>query len=617
MATTSGDPTAARADGPIPLTTVRARVREAVQGAWAAATAAGMLPAVPDDQRSPDVEIERPAKAEHGDFSTNLAMKLARPLRRPPLAIAEAIVDQLSRAGSAPGSPIASAVVAPPGFINLRLSDAPLEETLDAILAAPASWGRVAPIRPRSVNVEFVSANPTGPLTIGNARGAFIGDLLSRILEAGGQTVTREYYFNDAGGQIDKLGASVLALRRGDDVPDDGYRGAYVVDLAATVPGDVWAEATADGADGAAVLGHWAAGRVREGIEASLDRLGCHFDVWKSEGSLHAEGWVERAIERLRAGGHLYEQDGALWFRSTAFGDDKDRVVIRSNGEPTYFAADLGYVTEKFSRGFDHLIYIWGVDHHGTVARLRNAAGAMGYDREAVQILLYAWVHFIRPWTADDGELPATDDKPLRTEADEEIRVVDGRKMVVVSNSKRTGKFVTLDELLEEVGVDATRWYFASRGATTQIDFDIERMRGLLEALRAGDYDEARQFPVYYVQYAHARAASIERNAADAGIARAASVSGGLASGPEAALARAIVQFPEVVEDAIWAEETLGVTTYAYDLAAQFSAFYRDAKVIDPDEPVRSARRLALVAATRTTLANALRLLGISAPDQM
>ncbi|HEX5015486.1 MAG TPA: arginine--tRNA ligase [Candidatus Limnocylindrales bacterium] len=616
MATTSDDATTA-ADASIPPSTVRARVREAVAGAWAAATAAGALPAVPDEQPAPAIEIERPANPEHGDFATNLAMKLARPLRRPPLAIAEAIVDGLSAAAGAAGSPIASAVVAPPGFINLRLADTPLEETIDAILDSPASWGRVAPVRPRSVNVEFVSANPTGPLTIGNARGAFIGDLLSRILEAGGQRVTREYYFNDAGGQIDKLGASVLALRRGDEVPEDGYRGAYVADLAATVPDDVWAEANAEGADGAAVLGHWAAGRVRAGIEASLERLGCHFDVWKSEGSLHAEGWVERAVERLRAGGHLYEQDGALWFRSTAFGDDKDRVVIRSNGAPTYFAADLGYVTEKFSRGFDHLIYIWGVDHHGTVARLRNAAGAMGYDREAVQILLYAWVHFVRPWAPDDGERPATDDLPVRTDADEEIRLVDGRKMVVVSNSKRTGKFVTLDDLLEEVGVDATRWYFASRGATTQIDFDIERMRGLLAALRRGDYDEARQFPVYYVQYAHARAASIERNAADAGIARATSVAGGLSGGPEAALARAIVQFPEVVEDAIWAEETLGVTTYVYDLASRFSAFYRDAKVIDPDEPERSARRLALVAATRTTLANALGLLGISAPDQM
>ena len=207
---------------------------------------------------------------------------------------------------------------------------------------------------PRKVNVEFVSANPTGPLTIGNARGAFIGDLLSRVLEAGGQDVTREYYFNDSGGQIDNLGASVAAIRRGEPVPEEGYQGEYVTDLAAAVPDDVWAAATADGADTANLLGRWAAGRVRAMIEASLDHLGVHFDVWTSEARLHDDGWVERAVERLRTNGHVYEQDGALWFRSTAFGDDKDRVIYRSDGRPTYFAADIGYVTEKFSRGFDH-----------------------------------------------------------------------------------------------------------------------------------------------------------------------------------------------------------------------------------------------------------------------
>ena len=303
-------------------------------------------------------------------------------------------------------------------------------------------------------------------------------------------------------------------------MPEEGYQGDYVSDLAAAVPDDLWAAATADGADTAAVLGRWAAARVREGIEASLERLGVHFDVWTSEGRLHDEGWVERAVERLREHGHVYEQDGALWFRSTAFGDDKDRVIYRSDGRPTYFAADIGYVTEKFSRGFDHLIYIWGADHHGTVARVRNAAAAMGYDHEAVQVLLYSWVRFVR-----DG-----DD---------------------VSMSKRAGEFITLDELLAEVGVDAARWFFASRAATTSIDFDIEQMRGLREALERGDHEEASKLPVYYVQYAHARIASILRKAADAGLAPATSVAGTLGGGPEAALARAIVRFPEVVEDAV------------------------------------------------------------------
>jgi arginyl-tRNA synthetase len=314
---------------------------------------------------------------------------------------------------------------------------------------------------------------------------------------------------------------------------------------------------------------------VREQIEASLAALGVRFDVWTSEGSLHEDGWVTRAIERLRAGGHVYEQDGALWFRSTDYGDDKDRVIIRSNGEPTYFAADIGYVTEKFSRGFDHLIYIWGADHHGTIARVRNAAEAMGYDREAVEMKLYSWVRFVR-----DG--------------------------VEVSMSKRAGEFVTLDELLAEVGVDAARWFFASRAATTGIDFDIELAKR-----------QSSENPVYYVQYAHARIASILRKATEAGLMPASDVTDALGGAPEAALARAVIRFPEVIEDAVEAEETHGITAYATELATTFHAFYRDARVVDPEEPDRSAARLALADATRVTLANALSLLGISAPDSM
>jgi arginyl-tRNA synthetase len=554
---------------------IRTRVRDAVEGAWQRAVADGDLPAVEDGL--PAVEIERPARPDHGDFAASLAMKLARPYRRAPLDIARVLAEAIAAdvADPAVETPIASVEVAPPGFLNVRVTDEALAATIGAILADPPGWGRVPAVRPRKVNVEFVSSNPTGPLTIGNARGAFVGDLLCRVLEAGGQNVTREYYFNDAGGQIDKLGASVRALRVGEEVPEDGYHGDYVADLAAAVPDEVWTAATERGADADAVLGQWAAGHVRSQIEASLERLGVHFDVWKSEGSLHAEGWVDRAIERLRAGGHVYEQDGALWFRSTAFGDDKDRVIIRSNGRPTYFAADIGYVTEKFSRGFDHLIYIWGVDHHGTVARNRNAAEAMGYDREAVQMLLYAWVHFVR-----DG--------------------------VDLGMSKRAGEFISLDELLEEVGVDAARWFFASRAATTEIDFDIDLAK-----------KQSAENPVYYVQYAHARIASILRKAADTGLDPADGVAGLLTGGPEAALARAVVRFPEVVEDAARTEETHGVTAYATELATQFHAFYRDARVVDPDEPARSAGRLALVSAARITLANALGLLGISAPESM
>jgi arginyl-tRNA synthetase len=573
MPVTDPDPDAEIAT-PVPI---RSRVRDAVERAWERAVAAGDLPAVPDDAARPTVEVERPADPVHGDFASNLAMRLARPYRMAPLAIASALAAELAKVAATDpaATPVASADVAPPGFLNLHLRDEALETTIAAILADPAAWGRVAPIKNRAVNVEFVSANPTGPLHVGNARGAFIGDLLSRVLEAGGQKVTREYYFNDAGGQIPNLGASIAAIRRGEEIPEDGYHGDYVPQLATAVPDDVWAEATAPGADTNGILGHWAALRVREGIEESLAALGVRFDVWTTEGSLHEGGWVDRAVERLRKGGHVYEQDGATWFRSTDFGDDKDRVIIRSNGEPTYFAADIGYVTEKFSRGFDHLIYVWGADHHGTVARVRNAAQAMGYDPEAVEMKLYSWVRFVR-----DG--------------------------VEVSMSKRAGEFITLDDLLAEVGVDAARWFFASRAVTTGIDFDIELAK-----------KQSNENPVYYVQYAHARIASILRKAASTGLAPGTGVAGTLGGAPEAALARAIARFPEVVEDAVAAEETQGITAYATELATTFHGFYRDARVVDPDEPERSAARLALAEAARITLANALALLGISAPESM
>ncbi len=559
-----------------PIPSLRHRAAEAVARAWATAIAEGALPALPTDVPAPPVEIERPSDPAHGDLATNLALKLARPYRRAPLEIARALAAALDAdAAAGPDSPIGAVEVAPPGFVNLRLADRALEGTIAGILERPGAWGRVVAARPEHVNVEFVSANPTGPLHIGNARGAFVGDLLCRVLEAGGHRVTREYYFNDFGTQVRNLGASVLAVRDGTGIPDDGYHGAYVHDLAAELPPDVTAAADGPEADHAWVVGLWASERVRAGIEASLARLGVRFDVWKSEGSLHREGWVERAVERLRASGHMYERDGALWFRSTDFGDDKDRVVVRSNGDPTYFAADIGYVVEKFSRGFDHLIYIWGADHHGTVARVRNAAEAMGFDKSHVQMLLTGWVRFVR----------------------------DGRE---VSMSKRAGTFITLDELLEEVGVDAARWTFASRGANMDIDFDIELAK-----------KQSNENPVYYVQYAHARIASILRKAAGTGMEPAAGVEGLLGGAPEASLARQVVRLPEIVEDAAAAHETQGVTAYATELATRFHAFYRDARVVDPSEPERSRRRLALVRAAQVTLARSLELLGISAPESM
>jgi arginyl-tRNA synthetase len=556
---------------------LRTQLRALVETAWRVAEEDGRLPPIAAGDARPGVEIMRPANAEHGDYATNVAMKLARPLRRSPLVLAEALAAAMREADAAAPAPLLARVdVAPPGFLNLRLAAEALERELERARVADVAFGTVAVPAPRAVNVEFVSANPTGPLTVGNARGAFVGDLLCRVLERAGHRVTREYYFNDSGRQVSMLGGSVAALRTGEPIPEDGYHGDYVADLERELPDEVWARANEDPAERDAVIGAWASERVRAGIEASLAALGVRFDVWKSEASLHAEGWVERAIDRLRERGFLYEQDEALWFRSTAFGDDKDRVVIRSSGEPTYFAADIGYVTEKFSRGFDTLIYIWGADHHGTVARNRNAAEAMGYDREQVQMLLVAWVRFVR----------------------------DGRE---VSMSKRAGEFITLDELLAEIGVDAARWFFGSRAPTSAIDFDIELAKR-----------QSSDNPVYYVQYAHARIASILRRARESGISPAASFAGTVGDDAVAqGLAREVLRLPEVVEDAAAAEETQGVTAYATELATTFHAYYRDRRVVDPDDVTTSAARLALVDATRLALANTLALLGISAPESM
>jgi arginyl-tRNA synthetase len=574
---------------------LRSQVREAIEAAWQRAqadlvpAAAGEAPASatgePTGPQTAAVVIERPADPSFGDFASNLALKLAKPYRRAPMEIARTIAAHVVTTATDAASPIVSVEVAPPGFLNVRLSDASLAAATARILRDPADWGRVKATHPERINVEFVSANPTGPLHIGNARGAFTGDLLCRVLAAAGHTVEREYYFNDFGNQVNNLGASVVAIQENCEIPEDGYHGEYVYDMAHDLPPEILEAARLADEDPALAVGRWASEQVRAGIQASLEHLGCHFDVWRSESTLHNDGWVKQAVDRLRAAGDVYEEDGAVVFRSTKYGDDKDRVVLRSTDDnaPTYFAADIGYLVEKFSRGYERIIFIWGEDHHGYVARVKAAAQSLGFDRDHVQMILTAWVRFIR----------------------------DGKEIAM---SKRSGEFITLDELLGEIGVDAARWFFASRAASSGIDFDIELAK-----------KQSSENPVYYVQYAHARIASILRKAAEAGISAPAGddprlgelLAGVLTGAPEAQLARQIARLPEVVEDAAESEEVHGVTAYAADLATTFHAFYRDARVVDEAEPDRSAGRLALVAAAKTTLANALGLLGISAPESM
>ena len=550
---------------------LRSDLVQAIADARDRAGASGAL-SIDSDADLPEIGLEHPANPANGDWASNVAMKLAPLAKAPPMQIATAIVDAFERPAF-----IAEVAVAPPGFLNFRVDTRAVAASLGSILDAGTAYGRVAHTDVARINVEFVSANPTGPLHVGNARGAFVGDVLSRVLRATGHDVTREYYFNDFGGQVRALGASVGAIRRGSEIPEDGYRGDYVREMAESVPEDVARAADDAAGDEEAdwVLGRWASEVQRSGIEASLAALGVEFDVWKNESSLHDEGWVGRAVERLRDAGHVYESEGATWFRSTTFGDDRDRVIYRSNGQPTYFAADLGYVMEKFSRAFDELIYVWGENHHGAVARLRNAAGAMGFDPEADRILLYSWVRLVR-----DGD--------------------------AVSMSKRSGEFIGLDDLVAEVGVDPVRWFFSSRAFTSGVDFDLELAKR-----------QSSENPVYYVQYAHARCSSILRNAAELGVTPDASSAADLLRHPaEQELLRVLLDFPDVVARAADRRETHDVPRYCYELATTFSTFYRDCKVLTEDAAL-SASRLALTDATRSVLANGLDLLGIAAPEAM
>ena len=554
------------------MASIRDDLRAAIADARDRAIAAGELK-LPDGASLPPVGLERPSRPEHGDFATNAAMQLAPLVRAAPMQIAEVL---RARLGTPPG--VLASSVAAPGFLNLQLDPAWVASQVGVIRDQGPEFGAVRVPEPHRINDEFVSANPTGPLTVCNARGAFVGDLLSRVLEAVGHRVTREYYFNDFNAQVRNLGLSVAARRNGTEVPEDGYHGEYVGELAASVPDDVWATAHAEGTDPGEVLGRWASEQVRAGIEASLAALGVRFDVWKTEGALHDEGWVPRALDQLRATGNIYEADGATWFGAKKYGDEKDRVVIRSNGQPTYFASDIGYLAEKFSRGFDELIYLWGEDHHGTVARNRAAAQALGFRPENVNYLLMAWVRFVR-----DGE--------------------------EIGMSKRAGEFISLDELLSEIGPDAARWFFGSRAPSTGIDFDIELAKR-----------QSAENPVYYVQYAHARACSIMRNASAASVEADASEAATLLHHPaEQGLIRHLLDLPDVVAGSAARRETHDLTRYLLEVAQLFSQFYRDCRVLadEPAELPLSRARLALTDATRQVVANGLGLLGISAPQSM
>lgn len=526
----------------------------------------------------PEIELERPRQKEFGDFSTNIALALASAAGRKPRQVAQMIVDNL------PDSDFVSSVeVAGPGFINFYIAHGWLFDVLREVVARGDDYGHAQEPTGLSVQVEFVSANPTGPLHVGTARNAVLGDALASVLQAAGHAVEREYYFNDAGRQMDLFAESVevrylQGLGREAEMPEEGYRGEYLVEIGrdiATALGDSLVGLSQE--ERRARLLAEGSRRVLEGIRATLANLGVRFDSYFSERTLHETGAITEAVSRLRSSGHIYEKDGAVWFRSTGFGDDKDRVLIRSNGEPTYFAADCAYVVNKMSRGFDRLIYVWGADHHGTVKRLEGAAEALGLDRACVEVVLYQMVSLLR------GRHP-------------------------VKMSKRTGEIITLDELLEEVGPDAARFTLLSQSHDSVINFDIEEVtRQTLEN------------PVYYVQYAHARIASILRNATAKGIGLSALEDVDLTlltSESEVDLLREIAEFPEQVAVAAGLRAPHRLTHYSRLLAERFHHFYAECRVVSEDEALTQAR-LWLVAGTKQTVANVLGILGVSAPASM
>jgi len=488
------------------------------------------------------VSLERPGDPAHGDYATNVAMRLAGARRQAPTEIAaqiaaEAVERQL----------VERADVAGPGFVNLHVSDAWLADALGELLAEGVGFGAGSAAAPERIQVEAVSANPTGPLTVAHGRNGAYGDAVARLLEFAGHTVEREFYYNDAGTQMEKFRESVEAVRRGDEPPEDGYHGDYLHELA-TVPGDPVP----------AMLSR---------IEATLERTRVHFDTWERQSEVETE--IPEALALL----DTYQEDGALWARTSAHGDDKDRVLVRSDGTPTYFAADAAYIRRKYAKGFERLVYVLGADHHGYVARLQALAEMLGHPRESLEVLIYQLVQLV-----ERGE---------------------AKRM-----SKRRGDVVFLDELLDTIGVDAARWYLLSRGHDQTIEIDVD-----LAAERS------QKNPVYYVQYAHARIAGILRNAGgDALVTDRHKAAPGSLAVEERELVKRLLEFPAVAAEAAERRAPHAIPTYAIRVADDFHRFYHAHRVLGSEA---ESFRLALIRAVQLVVARSLDLLGVEAPDEM
>lgn len=549
-------------------------IRAAISSALEAAVGDGSLPGV----GSFDFVVERPRDREHGDWATNVALAAAKPAAKPPREVAEIVLAHL------PAIPhVVGVEVAGPGFLNFRLAASWYHEVLRIAAKGGPDHARSDFGAGERIQVEFVSSNPNGPLHIGHGRGGVIGDVLSRMLEYVGHPVTREYYYNDAGVQMDRFGASLearylQALGRDAEVPEDGYHGAYIAEWAAEMAAEI-GDASADlpEEDRRSAIRQWGLARAMKDIEETLELAGISFDVWTSENDLHDSGAVAAAIDELRERGHIYEAEGAIWFRTTDFGDEKDRVLVKSDGTYTYIAPDVAYHREKFERGFDRIINIWGADHHGYIPRMKAAVEAMGHQPDQLEIVINQMVNVSR-----GGE-------PVRM-------------------STRAGEFITFREVLEEVGADATRYNLAAYSPDTTITFD-------LEAAKARSMDN----PVYYLQYAHARMAALERFAAEQGVTRRPleDVDLSVLDHPaEVALLREIDRFGEEVLESANRRAAHRLTAYGYDFATAFHRFYSDCRIVTEDDAVTQAR-LWLVEGSKSVMAGVLGLLGLTAPDSM
>ncbi len=509
--------------------------------------------------------LERPSDLTRGDYATSLALRLAKPVRRAPRDIAEAL-----REAAAESRYVESVEIAGPGFLNLRVSAAWYAAAVQAALQDGFGGGTAE--RSLKINVEYVSANPTGRLTIGSARNGAYGDSLARLYAFAGHEVTREYYFNDAGSQVERFARTLQARKRGEPVPEDGYPGEDVAELAARL--DLPLDAPLDDYRQAGIEAMFAQ------IKGSLERFRVHVDVFTNEVELHQGGLVDRALDKVKRGGHTFELDDAVWLRTTDFGDDKDRVLIRRDGTPTYYAADLAYLIHKLERGYDLALYVLGADHHGYTARLRAAASVLGYDPERIDVPLYQMVSI-----SEDGE---------------------SRKI-----SKRRGDVIFLDDVIEAIGVDAARYFLVQRSHDQPIEIDVELAT-----------EKSSKNPVFYVQYAHARIASILRRAAEeSGAERVVAASPldleALVEPSERALVHRIVSFPGVARAGADMRAPHRVVAYAHELAADYHIFYRDCPVLKAPAPELLRARLALCEATRRTLERCLDLVGVAAPDSM